>query len=328
MYLKLARQAIKQGEEIMKKHFISIILLVSMLLTALVPTTALESKSDNLKLYSSLPTTQLDLMVSMFNEKYPNIAVDVFSADSNYVFARVQTEAGATGDLVLGGNLESFQTAQELFTEYTTANVKNFHKQYAGTAFTPIQLHISALVVNKDIANKLGVDITSWESLKDEKLSGKVAYMDPTKSSPVTEQTAFVNNFARAIDVANPSAPSFVLNAVTVGQYAAGIVNEEKIIERQLSGANIDVVYATEGVAMGASYAGILADTKNEENAKLFLDFITGKEYQQAAANILHQRSVRIDVDFDLEGIAPTKNLKALDVQSMAILTSLQSATR
>jgi len=311
----------------MKKHFITTILLVSMLLTALVPTMAQESNS--LKLYSSLPVTQLDLMVSMFNDKYPNIAVDVFSADSNDVFARVQAEAGATGGLVLGGNLESFQTAQELFTEYTTANAKNFHDKYAvSTAFTPIQLHVSALVVNNDLAKKLGVKVTGWESLKDAKLSGKVAYMDPAKSSPVVEQTAFVNNFARAIDVTNPSAPSFVLNAVTAGQYAVGIVNEEKAIERRMSGANVDVVYASEGVAMGASYAGILEGTQNEENAKLFLDFITGKEYQQAAADMLHQRSVRRDVDFGLKGIASTKNLKALDVQSMAMLTSLQSAAR
>ena len=100
-----------------------------------------------------------------------------------------------------------------------------------------------------------------------------------------------------------------------------------KAIERRMSG-NVDVVYASEGVAMGASYAGVLTGTQNEENAKLFLDFITGKEYQQAAADILHQRSVRRDVDFGLKGIASTKNLKALDVQSMAMLTSLQSAAR
>ena len=311
----------------MKKHFITTILLVSMLLTALVPTMAL--KSNSLMLYSSLPTNQLELMVSMFNEKYPNIAVDVFSADSNDVFARIQNEAGASGGLVLGGNLESFQTAQELFTEYTTANAMNFHDKYAVSAvFTPIQLHVSALIVNTELANRLSVDVTSWQSLKDEKLSGKVAYMDPAKSSPVTEQTAFITNFARTIDIATASAPSFVLNAVTTGQYAAGIVNEEKVIERKLSGAKVDVVYTSEGVAMGASYAGILEGTQNEENAKLFLDFIAGKEYQQAAADILHQRSVRKDVDFNLEGIAPTKNLKALDVQSMAMLTSFQSAGR
>ena len=63
----------------MKKYFATM-LLVSMLLAALVPAVALGSApaSGRLMLYSSLPALQLDLMVDMFNEKYPNITVDVF----------------------------------------------------------------------------------------------------------------------------------------------------------------------------------------------------------------------------------------------------------
>jgi hypothetical protein len=86
------------------KKFFATMLLLSMLLTALVPATALGSApvSGRLMLYSSLPVTQLDLMVAMFNEKYPDITVDVFSADSADVFARAQAEAGVAGGLVLG----------------------------------------------------------------------------------------------------------------------------------------------------------------------------------------------------------------------------------
>ncbi|MGI6687049.1 MAG: extracellular solute-binding protein [Christensenellales bacterium] len=315
----------------MKKYFVTLLLL-SMLLTALVPAMALGAApaSGKLMLYSSLPVAQLDLMVDMFNEKYPGITVDVFSAGSEDVFARARAEAGVAGGLVLGGSLEAFRSAQDLFTAYTTANAKALLNQYVAesAAFTPIQLHVSALVVNRDLAKELGVKVKGWESLKDERLSGRVAYMDPAASSPVSEQAAFVSNFARAANIASPSAPSFVLNAVTAGQYAVGIVNEEKAIERKMSGAKVDVVYAAEGVAMGASYAGILTGVENEETAKLFLDFITGREYQQAAADMLHQRSVRRDVDFGLKGIASTKNLKALDIESMALLTRMQTATR
>ena len=316
----------------MKKYFASILLL-SMLLTALVPATALGSAavSGKLMVYSSLPAPQLDLMLDMFHDQYPGITVDVFSAGSADVFERAQAEAGVTGGLVLGGSLEAFQSAQDLFAAYTTANAKYLHSQYAvaeNAGFTPIQLHVSALIVNRDLAKQLGVNIKGWESLKDERLSGRVTYMDPAASSPVSEQSAFVTSFARTVNVASPSAPSFVLNAVTAGQYAVGIINEEKAIERKMSGAKVDVVYAAEGVAMGASYAGILKGTQNEEAAKLFLDFITGREYQQAAADMLHQRSVRQDVDFGLKGIASTKSLKALNSERMAQLTRLQTASR
>ena len=63
-------------------------LVVSILLTALVPTMALGSASGRLMVYSALPAPQLDLMVAMFNEKYPGITVDAFSANSadNIVF--------------------------------------------------------------------------------------------------------------------------------------------------------------------------------------------------------------------------------------------------
>ena len=320
-------------EEAMKKNF-ALILLLSMLFTIFVPAIALGTArvSNRLMLYSSLPVTQINLMVSMFNEKYPDITLDVFLAESTDVFARAQAAAGVSGGLVLGGSLESFRSAQDLFTAYTTVNAKYFHEQFStaeSAPFTPIQLHVSALLVNQDLARKLGVEIMSWESLKNEKLSGLVVYMDPAVSSPVSEQIAFVHSFARAIDVASPSAPSFVLNAVTAGRYAVGIINEEEAIERKLSGAtNVNVVYAAEGAAMGVSYAGIIKGTQHEENAKLFLDFITGRKYQQAAADILHQRSVRRDVDFGLKGIASTKRLKALDFKSMALLTGLQSGAR
>ena len=104
------------------------------------------------------------------------------------------------------------------------------------------------------------------------------------------------------------------------------IISEEKAIERKLSGADLGVVYAEEGVAMGASYAGILSGARNEANAKLFLDFITGREYQQAAADQLHQRSVRRDVDFGLKGIASTKSLVALNYDSLALLDAANAA--
>ena len=109
---------------------------------------------------------------------------------------------------MLGGSLESFQSVQHLFTAYTTANAQDFHDRYAAESavFTPIRLHVSTLIVNRDLTNQLGVNITGWESLKDERLSGRVAYMDPAASSPVSEQTAFVTNFAGAINITSPSA--------------------------------------------------------------------------------------------------------------------------
>jgi len=318
-------------EETMKKNLAALVAL-SILLTALIPSLALAAAapaSGRLMLYTSLPAMQLNMMVDMFNDQYPGVTVDVFSASSEDVMARARAEAGAPqGDLVLGGGLSAFQSAEDLLSAYATPNAKTFHEQYRNesAAFTPIQLHVSALIVNNVLARELGVKVVGWESLKDARLTGRLVYMDPSATSPDAQQAAFVNSFAKSVNVSSPSAPSFVLNAVTAGQYAVGIISEEKAIERKQSGADLGVVYTKEGIAMGASYAGILSGARNEANAKLFLDFITSREYQQAAADQLHQRSIRRDVDFGLKGIASTKELTALNYESLALLEVVNAA--
>lgn len=303
------------------KKTLSILLLLTIIITAAFPAMALAaSPSGRLMVYTSIPTTQLDMMMAMFNRRYPGITVDVFSASSADVFARVQAEAGAPkGDLVLGGSLEAYQAAEGLLNAYATPNASAFHQDYAAQAFTPFLLHVSAMIVNDKLARELGVTVTGWESLADEKLTGRMAYMDPTASSPDAQQAAFVKGFARSVNVSAPSAPSFVLNAVTAGQFAVGIISEEKAIERKLAGADLSIVYAQEGVAMGASYAGVIENAKNQANARLFLDFITSREYQQAAADRLHQRSVRMDVSFGLAGIAPTAELRRVSFESLGL---------
>lgn len=302
------------------KKFLGSLLIFSLLLTAALPSLAAAAPAGRLMVYAAIPTAQLDLMVDMFGDKYPRIIVDVLSAKEADVMARVQAEAGAPqGDVVLGGGLAAYQAVEGLLASYATPNAKSFVEGYAAQAFTPIQLHVSAMIVNPALVKQAGVQIEGWASLKDERLSGQVVYMDPAASSPDAQQAAFVNSFAQSLDVAAPSAPSFVLNAVTMGQYAVGIISEEKAIERKLAGADLEVVYAAEGVAMGASYAGILAGTKNQEAAQLFMDFITSREYQQAAAEQLHQRSIRTDVNFGLKEIAKTRDLVAANYDQLTL---------
>ena len=117
----------------MKKNLAALMIL-SILLTALIPSLALAASapaSGRLMLYSSLPAMQLDMMVDMFNDKYPGVTVDVFSASSDDVMARVREEAAApAGDLVLGGGWRpSGGPAERL-----RPNAKAFHEQYRTSA--------------------------------------------------------------------------------------------------------------------------------------------------------------------------------------------------
>ena len=307
------------------KRKLTTMLIIAVLMITLIPAAGFAGTSPadgRLVIYTSVPTTQLNMMVSMFNDQYPGIVVDVFSAKDTDLVTRVQAEAGEPqGDILLGGSLASFHAVESILHSYTSKNAKSIYAAYLtdGMAFTPVQLHVSAVIVNPAAAEKLGVAVKGWESLLDEKLSGQILYMDPEAASADLQQATFINSLAKAVNIASPSAPSFVLNAVDAGQSAVGIISEEKAIEWKLANAKLQIIYAQEGVAMSASYAGMLEGAKNEQSAKLFLDFITSKAYQQAAADQLHLRSVRKDVDFGLKGVAATKDLQTANYEILTL---------
>ncbi|MEZ7872168.1 MAG: extracellular solute-binding protein, partial [Eubacteriales bacterium] len=103
------------------------------------------------------------------------------------------------------------------------------------------------------------------------------------------------------------------------GQFAVGITSEDKAIEYKAANQDLQILYAREGTAISASYAGILAGADNEKNAQLFIDFLTSKAYQQAAADELYLRSVRRDVDFALKGVLRTGELRAVNYDAMTL---------
>ncbi len=300
------------------------ILLVAAIALTLIPgaSNAASSASGKLVVYTSIPTTQLNMMIDLFNDQYPGIVVDVLSSKSAELVARVQSEAGAPrGDVLLGEGLSSLQTVENLLTPYTTSNAADLHTDYIAESaiLIPVQLHVSAMIVNPAAAKAFGADIKGWESLKDEQLSGRVLYMDPARFSPDAQQTAFINTVAESANIKAPSAPSFVLNAVNAGQFAVGITSEDKAIEYKAANDKLEILYAQEGVAVSASYAALLSGSTNSENAKLFIDFVTSKQYQQAAADQLNLRSVRKDVNINMEGVVPTSELRAVNYDYMIL---------
>lgn len=307
-----------EGRNTMKKITIAALVLAILMMVA-VPSLSIAEKSGRLVLYTSVPTTQLNLITAAFTAKYPGIAVDIMYAQNEELMGRVLSEGvQAKGDVILGGGLEAYEAIANHLSAYESPNASAFLKNFKlqGAAYTPFQVQVSAFVVNKALAGKLGVSVDGWASLLNQKLGGLIAYTDPGTDS---RQAAFINSFADKLALATPSAPSFVLNSVSAGQSLVGIIGEEKALERVSGNADLGLVYASEGVAMGASYAGILEGASNEANARLFIDFITSKEYQQQALEQLNQRSIRSDVNFDRDGIPSTGKLLMADYKVLTL---------
>ena len=238
------------------KKLTVVTLVLALLMMAALPTPSSAERSGKLALYTCVPTNQLNMITAMFSAKYPGIKVDVISAGSADLTGRLLSAKGnAKGGVVLGGGLDVFEALAGSLIAYETPNASAFQASFkAGSAaYTPVQIHVSAFVVNKALAGKLGVSVDGWASLLDAKLSGLVVFTDPGASTADAQQAAFVSAVADKLELSKPSAPSFVLNSVTAGQSLVGIINEEKALERVSRNPVLSLVYASEGANPGTA---------------------------------------------------------------------------
>ena len=94
----------------MKKFFsllVAALLLISMVSVASVA-------SGNLVLYTSAGATEYELIVNLFNQKYPDIAVEIVTGGTGEIASRINAEKAAPyGDVMMGGGETSFRGIEE-----------------------------------------------------------------------------------------------------------------------------------------------------------------------------------------------------------------------
>jgi len=89
---------------------------------------------------------------------------------------------------------------------------------------------------------------------------------------------------------------SSVWKGVRDGEYTVGLSYEDPSVTLVRDGADVEVIYMEEGVVYLPAGSGIVKDSENLENAKLFIDFITSKEVQDIYGTTLTNRPVMADV--------------------------------
>lgn len=292
--------------------------------------------TDRVVLYTAASTNQCDLIQEMWSQLHPDIELEIVMAGSGELQNRIIAEAeNPQGDVMMGGSYAVYTALENYLTPYTSDNVKKFIPKFKPTndKYTPIQINVNTIIVNNKLISKLGVAVDGWESLTNPALKGNITFADPSSSSSGREQVInmlatmnktgkledgwdFITVFIKNLDGKISSSSSAITTGVVNGEYAVGITNEENAIDNIVNGADISAVYAKEGITLRNSYCGIIKGCKNEKNAKLLVDFFTSKDYQQACADKLYQRSVRSDVAFAVEGVAATEDLNAVEYPS------------
>ena len=140
--------------------------------------------SGKLVVYSPHDADPLNAGVAMFQEKYPNIEVEVIAAGTGELCQRLVAEsANPQGDVLWGGGADTLAAYNDYFEPYVCANDEFIGAEYKDPngywiGESPLPM---VFIYNKTLLSDEEVP-TTWEGLCDENLKGRIAYCSPSKS--------------------------------------------------------------------------------------------------------------------------------------------------
>ena len=287
------------------KKFFALVLAMMLLVTA---SAALADGS--LVVYSPHDADPLNAGVAMFQAAYPDIDVQVIAAGTGELCQRIVAESeNPQGDVLWGGGADTLAGYVDYFDAYVCANddvigdaYKDADDMWIGESPLPM-----VFIYNKNLIAEEDVPKT-WDDLCNEALKGKIAYASPAKSGSaytqlctmlfskdtIDEGWELVFNFIKNLDGKVQDSSGNCHKLVASGEYAVGVTIEKSAV---LYNDNPDIayVYPAKNSAVPDGVA-LIKNCPNPDNAKLFIDFVTGLECQTAQNADWARRPVRSDL--------------------------------
>lgn len=273
---------------------------------------ALNAADEELVVYCPHPLEFINPIVTEF-EAQTGIPVAVQTGGTGDLLRKVEQQEEPGCDIFWGGSLSTTVPKKELFEHYISINegmVQDEFRNVEGnmTRFTDIP---SVLMVNENLIGNMTIE--GYEDLLNPELKGKIAMCDPSTSSSAYEHLinmlyamgrgnpeegwSYVEAFVDNLDGKLLGGSSAVYQGVAEGRFAVGLTFEEGAAHFAVDGSPVKLVYMKEGVISKADVVCIVKGTAHMEEARAFVDFVTGKDAQTVITAELDRRSVRKDVE-------------------------------
>lgn len=263
--------------------------------------------SGKLVVYTTAAQAEQDTIIwDGFCKKYPKIDVEVVQAGSGVLVTRIAAEKeNPQADIMAGLNYpQALGSDGELWASYVVPTNSKLPANMQDN--TDGKLHYSCtqyvcLIVNKDECAKLGVEVKGYKDLLNPKLKGHIISADPASSSSAWNQLTtmlcvmgdsyndekawnYVEQFAANLGGVMAGSSSACYKQVITGEYAVGVTYEAGVLDYLASGEYpyCELVFPEEGITEILFASAIVKGCKNEENAKLYIDWIMSDECQQA----------------------------------------------
>lgn len=286
------------------------------------------SNSKHVTVYSPHPADPLNAGIKEFQEK-TGITVDLVAAGTGELLKRIEAESESPQcDVFWGGGADSLAAYSKYFEKFTPEDIDKIDKQYVSddglwTGESPLPM---VIMYNKKLVGENDVP-KGWGDLINEKFKGKIAYADPAKSGSsytimCTMLTAFgkddgkgwdfMKKFVANLDGKILGSSGDVYKKVSDGEYSVGLTLEKEAIKYVQAGADVGIVYPSEGTSAVPDGIALVKGCKNKENAETFMNFVLSKECQTMMATDFARRGVRLDSQVP-EGLPPMKDVKLVN---------------
>ncbi len=267
---------------------------------------------EELVIYCPHPLEFINPIVSEF-EGRTGIRVYVQTGGTGELLKMAEEGNGPPCDIFWGGSLSTTIPKKELFEPYISCNedmVRDEFKNREGnmSRFTDIP---SVIMVNTNLIGD--VEVEGYEDLLKPELKGRIAMCDPATSSSAYEHLInmlyamgdgepeqgwnYVEDFCRNLDGILLGGSGEVYQGVAQGKYAVGLTFEEAAAHYVADKGPVKLVYMKEGVISTPDSVCIVKGSRHVEEARDFVDFVTGRDAQTVISMRLDRRSVRKDVE-------------------------------
>lgn len=256
--------------------------------------------SGSMTLYTSQPEADIQALIDGFNEKWPDIQVDVFRYGTEEVVSKVlaENQAGALlADVLLVADDVTFETLkeQDLLMAYESPELEGIPEAYIDKdhMYTGTKVITTGIAYNTELVQTAPTsfaDLTG-EAFKDSLImpsplySGAAAYnlgvITRTEGMGWDYYQALKDN-GITVDKGNGA----VQNAIAAGEKGCGLLADYMAIRSKNDGAPVEFVYPAEGSPAVTEPIGIVKTTDNEDLSKAFVDFILSEEGQTLTAQI------------------------------------------
>lgn len=261
-------------------------------------TAAYAEATGNLVLYTSQPNEDAQRTVDAFMAANPGVTVEFVRDGTPAIMAkfRAELEAGAPqADVLLIADsvtMEGLQ-AEGLLLPYPEADISAYEpgimdpeKTWFATKLitTGIVYNTSAPVKPTSYADLTAPEVTAAFMMPSPLASG-AATIHMVSVTSTDLGWGFYETLAKQGAVAD-GGNGGVLKAVAGGEKLYGFLVDFLAIREAAAGAPIQFVFPAEGVSAVSEPVAILANTKNPDAAKAFVDFLISPEGQQLAADM------------------------------------------